>query len=79
MRCDEIIHVPFLLHTLRVNLIKADKLLKKDIGVLGMGKSDPYATLEVGSRSDKTKIIKNTIIFVNSNIMCRIFHITFRE
>lgn len=46
---------------LRVNLIKADKLMKKDVGVLGMGKSDPYATLEVGSRSDKTKIIKNTI------------------
>ena len=48
-------------HTYRVNLIKADKLMKKDVGVLGMGKSDPYAVLEVGSRNDKTKCIKNTI------------------
>merc|ERR1719464_1355022 len=46
---------------LRVNLIKADKLMKKDVGVLGMGKSDPYAVLEVGSKSGKTKVISNTI------------------
>ena len=33
---------------LRVNLVRAEKLMKKDIGVLGMGKSDPYAILTVG-------------------------------
>ena len=51
----------FLIFTSRVNLIKADELLKKDIGVLGMGKSDPYAVLEVGTRKYETKCIKNTI------------------
>ena len=45
----------------RVNLIRADKLMKKDIGVLGLGKSDPYGTLEVGSRKEETNVIKNTI------------------
>jgi hypothetical protein len=35
---------------LRVNLVRAEKLMKKDIGVLGMGKSDPYAILRVGAK-----------------------------
>ena len=35
--------------------------MKKDVGVLGLGKSDPYAVLEVGSKSGKTKVISNTI------------------
>ena len=46
---------------LRVNLIRADQLLKKDIGVLGLGKSDPYAILRVGAKEVKTKVINNTI------------------
>lgn len=46
---------------LRVNLIRADKLMKKDIGILGMGKSDPYATLSVGAKKVQTKIINNTV------------------
>ena len=35
--------------------------MKKDIGVLGLGKSDPYATLQVGAKKVQTKIINNTI------------------
>ena len=55
------INSSYVYHFHRVNLIKADKLMKKDVGVLGMGKSDPYAVLEVGSKSGKTKVISNTI------------------
>ena len=46
---------------LRVRLFKAEKLAKKDIGILGMGKSDPYATLSVGSRRVKSERIDNTV------------------
>ena len=46
---------------LRVQLIKADALMKKDIGVMGLGKSDPYAILQVGAKTVKTKVINNTI------------------
>jgi Ca2+-dependent lipid-binding protein len=46
---------------LRVRLLKAEKLVKKDIGVLGMGKSDPYATLTVGSRKHTSERIDNTV------------------
>ena len=44
-----------------MKLKNAEKLEKKDIGVLGMGKSDPYAVLSVGARTLKTHHIKNTI------------------
>ena len=46
---------------LRVQLIKVDQLMKKDIGLMGMGKSDPYAVLQVGAKKVKTEVIKNTI------------------
>ena len=46
---------------LRVNLIRAIDLMKKDIGVLGLGKSDPYATLVVGAKTVQTKTKPNTI------------------
>ena len=46
---------------LRVNLVRAEKLMKKDIGVLGMGKSDPYAILKVGAKTVESPMIKNTI------------------
>ena len=46
---------------LRVRLFKAEKLEKKDIGVLGMGKSDPYATLSVGSRRVTSERVNNTV------------------
>lgn len=35
--------------------------MKMDVGVLGMGKSDPYAIVTVGSQEFRTKTISNTI------------------
>lgn len=35
--------------------------MKKDIGVLGKGKSDPYAIISVGSQEFKTQIIDNNV------------------
>merc|ERR1719376_130753 len=46
---------------LRVHLMREMRLDKKDIGVLGMGKSDPYAQLSVGAKTLKTKKINNTV------------------
>ena len=46
---------------LRVRLHRATNLVKKDVGVLGMGKSDPYAVLSVGARVVRTKKINNTV------------------
>ena len=42
-------------------LHKAVQLVKKDVGVLGMGKSDPYATLTVGAKTVKTPRRDNTL------------------
>lgn len=46
---------------LRVWLHKAVQLEKKDVGVLGKSKSDPYAVLSVGARSVRTPRINNTV------------------
>ncbi|XP_039297240.1 extended synaptotagmin-2-A isoform X3 [Nilaparvata lugens] len=46
---------------LRVHVVEAKHLMKKDIGVLGKGKSDPYAIITVGAQQFKTKTIDNTI------------------
>ncbi|CAL8107249.1 unnamed protein product [Orchesella dallaii] len=46
---------------IRICAIEARNLLKKDVGVLGMGKSDPYVVLSVGAQSFKSKIINNTV------------------
>lgn len=35
--------------------------MKKDIGVLGKGKSDPYAVINVGAQEFKTQIIENNV------------------
>lgn len=35
--------------------------MKKDIGVLGKGKSDPYAIIKVGAQSFRTQTIDNTV------------------
>lgn len=35
--------------------------MKKDIGMLGKGKSDPYAIVNVGSQEFKTQIIDNNV------------------
>jgi len=35
--------------------------MKKDIGMLGKGKSDPYAVINVGAQEFRTKTIDNTV------------------
>lgn len=35
--------------------------MKKDISMLGKGKSDPYAVITVGAQEFKTKTINNTV------------------
>ena len=46
---------------LRVRLHGASELLKKDVGLMGKGKSDPYATITVGAKRVETKKINNTV------------------
>ncbi|XP_065164196.1 extended synaptotagmin-2 isoform X3 [Atheta coriaria] len=46
---------------LRVHVIEAKNLMKKDIGLLGKGKSDPYAVLTVGAQEFRTQTILNTV------------------
>lgn len=46
---------------MRIHVVEAKDLMKKDIGVLGKGKSDPYAIINVGAQQFKTKIIDNTV------------------
>ncbi|KAF7989923.1 hypothetical protein HCN44_008597 [Aphidius gifuensis] len=46
---------------LRIHVVQAKHLMKKDIGMLGKGKSDPYAIITVGSQEFKTKTIDNTV------------------
>lgn len=46
---------------LRVHVVEAKDLMKKDINMLGRGSSDPYAVLTVGSQTYKTKTIDNNI------------------
>lgn len=44
-----------------MHVIGAKHLMKKDVGILGKGKSDPYAVINVGSQEFKTKTIQNTV------------------
>ncbi|XP_037945716.1 extended synaptotagmin-2 isoform X2 [Teleopsis dalmanni] len=46
---------------LRIHVVEAKNLMKKDIGVLGKGKSDPYALINVGAQEFKTQIIENNV------------------
>ena len=46
---------------LRVHVIEAKNLVKKDFGVLGRGKSDPYAVICVGAQEYRTETISNTL------------------
>ncbi|KAB7501178.1 Extended synaptotagmin-2 [Armadillidium nasatum] len=46
---------------IRLQVIEAQNLMKKDIGVLGMGKSDPYCILKLGAQKFQTKTINNTV------------------
>ncbi|XP_023313110.1 extended synaptotagmin-2-like isoform X2 [Anoplophora glabripennis] len=46
---------------LRVHVIEAKDLVKKDISFTGKGKSDPYTILEVGEQSFRTETIDCTV------------------
>ncbi|XP_045454847.1 extended synaptotagmin-2-A [Melitaea cinxia] len=46
---------------LRIHLVQAQNLMKKDVSMLGKGKSDPYAVITVGAQQWKTKHIDNDI------------------
>ncbi|XP_069702958.1 extended synaptotagmin-2 isoform X2 [Periplaneta americana] len=46
---------------LRVHVVEAKQLMKMDIGVLGKGKSDPYAIITVGAQEFRTQTIDNTV------------------
>ncbi|CAL1274515.1 unnamed protein product [Larinioides sclopetarius] len=46
---------------LRLHIAEARDLVKADVGVLGMGKSDPYCIISVGIQEFRTPVIKNTI------------------
>ncbi|XP_044268241.1 extended synaptotagmin-2 isoform X2 [Tribolium madens] len=46
---------------LRVHVVEAKHLMKKDIGMLGKGKSDPYAVVTLGAQEFKTKVIDNSV------------------
>lgn len=46
---------------LRIHVVEAKDLMKKDITVLGKGKSDPYAIITVGAQQFRTQTIDNTV------------------
>jgi len=46
---------------LRIRVIEAKQLMKMDVGILGSGKSDPYAIISVGSQEFRTKTIYNSV------------------
>ncbi|XP_033227436.1 extended synaptotagmin-1 isoform X2 [Belonocnema kinseyi] len=46
---------------LRIHVVQGKHLMKKDIGVLGKGKSDPYAIISIGAQEFRTKTIDNTV------------------
>ncbi|XP_030078723.1 extended synaptotagmin-2 isoform X2 [Drosophila hydei] len=46
---------------LRIHVVEAKNLMKKDISVLGKGKSDPYAIVNVGAQEFRTQIIDNNV------------------
>lgn len=45
----------------RLEVIEAKNLRKADVGMLGMGKSDPYCNITIGDHEFTTKVIQNTI------------------
>lgn len=58
---SEMLHVPEPEGVLRMHVIEAKNLMRKDIGILGKGKSDPYCVLNVGAQERRTQTIDNTI------------------
>ncbi|XP_012275469.1 extended synaptotagmin-1 [Orussus abietinus] len=57
----EILKTPEPEGVLRIHVVQAKHLMKKDIGLLGKGKSDPYAIITVGAQEFRTKTIDNTV------------------
>ncbi|XP_057327423.1 extended synaptotagmin-3 isoform X2 [Microplitis mediator] len=57
----EVLKMPEPEGVLRIHVVQAKHLMKKDIGVLGKGKSDPYAVITVGAQEFRTKTIDNTV------------------
>ncbi|CAG2175913.1 unnamed protein product, partial [Oppiella nova] len=46
---------------IRMEVIEARNLKKSDVGMLGLGKSDPYVRLTIGSQEFKSAVIYNTV------------------
>jgi Ca2+-dependent lipid-binding protein len=46
---------------LRVHVVEAKQLMKKDISVLGKGKSDPYVVITVGAQEFRSQTINNSV------------------
>lgn len=46
---------------LRIEVVAAKDLIKADVGMLGLGKSDPYAIITVGAHEFRTQVIPNTV------------------
>lgn len=46
---------------MRIHVVEAKDLMKKDIGMLGKGKSDPYGIITVGAQQFRTQTIDNTV------------------
>ncbi|KAG5886715.1 hypothetical protein JTB14_030781 [Gonioctena quinquepunctata] len=58
---NEALNTPHPVGVLRVHVVQAKDLLKKDITFTGKGKSDPYAVLVVGEQTSKTDTISCTV------------------
>ncbi|CAD1477602.1 unnamed protein product, partial [Heterotrigona itama] len=57
----ELLKIPEPEGVLRIHVVEAKHLMKKDIGMLGKGKSDPYAIIKIGAQEFRTKTIDNTV------------------
>ncbi|KAK0172236.1 hypothetical protein PV328_005581 [Microctonus aethiopoides] len=57
----EILKMPEPEGVLRIHVVQAKHLMKKDIGMLGKGKSDPYAIISIGAQEFRTQTIDNTV------------------
>ncbi|CAG5126272.1 unnamed protein product, partial [Candidula unifasciata] len=45
----------------RIKVVEAKDLIQADIGLTGMGKSDPYCKIRVGAKQVKTKVVHNSL------------------
>lgn len=54
---------------LRVHVVEAKNLMKMDIGVLGKGKSDPYAIITVGAQQFRTQVRSISLIDKSNELL----------